>query len=141
MSWLIDLAGKAEHYLDKIDQNTAVVLQNQKEKPLKDVFKYLVLKHFCTDCLVVSIFSSFHSDCFSRTPVLENVTVEVESKPIASVPSSPGTKSLLKRPKNDSRISDEHLLQYLNSHDSTIQSQVCYNNVLNVLFPFSFSFF
>lgn len=42
MSWLIDLAGKAEHYLDKIDQNTAVVLQNQKEKPLKDVFKYLI---------------------------------------------------------------------------------------------------
>lgn len=42
MSWLIDLAGKAEHYLEKIDQNTAVVLQNQKEKPSKDVFKYLV---------------------------------------------------------------------------------------------------
>lgn len=42
MSWLIDLAGKAEHYLDKIDQNTAVVLQNQKEKPLKDVFKYII---------------------------------------------------------------------------------------------------
>lgn len=41
MSWLIDLAGKAEQYLDKIDQNTAVVLQNQKEKPLKDLFKYL----------------------------------------------------------------------------------------------------
>jgi hypothetical protein len=40
MSWLIDLAGKAEHYLEKIDQNTAVVLQNQKEKPSKDVFKY-----------------------------------------------------------------------------------------------------
>lgn len=64
MSWFLDLAGKAEHYLDKIDQNTAVVLQNQKEKPLKDVFKYLVLNHFCTDCLVVSIFSSFHSDFF-----------------------------------------------------------------------------
>lgn len=41
MSWLIDLAGKAEHYLEKIDQNTAVVLQNQKEKPSKDIFKYL----------------------------------------------------------------------------------------------------
>lgn len=43
MSWLKDLAGKAEHYLEKIDQNTAVVLQNQKEKQLKDVFKYLVI--------------------------------------------------------------------------------------------------
>lgn len=45
MSWLIDLAGKAEQYLDKIDQNTAVVLQNQKEKPLKDIFKYLAFIH------------------------------------------------------------------------------------------------
>ncbi|XP_060868964.1 golgin-84 [Metopolophium dirhodum] len=96
MSWLIDLAGKAEHYLDKIDQNTAVVLQHQKEKPLKDVFK---------------------------TPVSENVSIEIENKPITSVPSSPATKSLIKKPKSDSRISDEHLLQYLNSHDSTIQSQ------------------
>jgi len=99
MSWLIDLAGKAEHYLEKIDHNTAVVLQNQKEKPIKDVFK---------------------------TPVSGNVTIEVEtveSKPIVSVPSSPASKSLLKKSKNDSRISDEHLLQYLNSHDSTIQSQ------------------
>ncbi|VVC41479.1 Hypothetical protein CINCED_3A011239 [Cinara cedri] len=96
MSWLIDLAGKAEHYLDKIDQNTAVVLQNQKEKPLKDVFK---------------------------TPVSENVSIEIDCKPIVSVPSSPSTKSKLKKPKNDSRISDEHLLEYLNSHDSTIQSQ------------------
>ncbi|KAL4121356.1 hypothetical protein QTP88_013885 [Uroleucon formosanum] len=96
MSWFIDLAGKAEHYLDKIDQNTAVVLQHQKEKPLKDVFK---------------------------TPVSENVSIEIENKPITSVPSSPATKSLLKKPKSDSRISDEHLLQYLNSHDSTIQSQ------------------
>lgn len=50
MSWLIDLAGKAEHYLDKIDQNTAVVLQNQKEKPLKDIFKYfLVFIHLFGD--------------------------------------------------------------------------------------------
>lgn len=57
----------------------------------------------------------------------ENVLIEVESKPITSVPSSPATKSLLKKPKSDSRISDEHLLQYLNSHDSTIQSQVCLN--------------
>ncbi|KAF0758730.1 golgin-84 [Aphis craccivora] len=96
MSWLIDLAGKAEHYLDKIDQNTAVVLQQQKEKPLKDVFK---------------------------APVTENVSVEIENKPITSVPSSPATKSLQMKPKSDSRISDEHLLQYLNSHDSTIQSQ------------------
>jgi len=59
--------------------------------------------------------------------VSENVLIEVESKPITSVPSSPATKSLLKKPKSDSRISDEHLLQYLNSHDSTIQSQVCLN--------------
>ncbi|XP_025405487.1 golgin-84 [Sipha flava] len=97
MSWLIDLAGKAEHYLEKIDQNTAVVLQNQKEKPSKDVFK---------------------------TPeVSENVSIDIESKPITSVPSSPATKSLLKKPKNDARISDEHLLQYLNSQDSAIKSQ------------------
>lgn len=60
----------------------------------------------------------------------ENVSIEIESKPIVSVPSSPVTKSKLKKPKNDSRISDEHLLQYLNSHDSTIQSQVCCNDVL-----------
>lgn len=46
MSWLIDLAGKAEQYLDKIDHNTAVVLQNQKEKPLKDIFKYLAFIHY-----------------------------------------------------------------------------------------------
>lgn len=39
MSWLKELAGRAEHYLDKIDQNTAVVLQNQKEKIAKEVFK------------------------------------------------------------------------------------------------------
>lgn len=45
MSWLKDLAGKAEQYLEKIDQNTAVVLQNQKEKPLfKDVFLWVPLK-------------------------------------------------------------------------------------------------
>lgn len=49
MSWLIDLAGKAEHYLDKIDQNTAVVLQTQKEKPLIDVFKYLVFINLIFD--------------------------------------------------------------------------------------------
>lgn len=57
----------------------------------------------------------------------ENVLIEVESKPIMSVPSSPAGKSLLKKPKSDSRISDEHLLQYLNSHDSSIQPQVCRN--------------
>lgn len=56
----------------------------------------------------------------------ENVSIEIESKPLTSVPSSPATKSLLKKPKNDARISDEHLLQYLNSHDSAIQSQVCH---------------
>lgn len=60
----------------------------------------------------------------------ENVSIEIESKPILSVPTSPATKSKLKKPKNDSRISDEHLLQYLNSHDSSIKSQVCYNIVL-----------
>lgn len=60
----------------------------------------------------------------------ENVSIEIENKPIISVPSSPATKSLLKKPKNDVRISDEHLLQYLNSHDSAIQSQVCYNCIL-----------
>lgn len=71
-----------------------------------------------------------------RTPVSENVSIEIENKPITSVPSSPATKSLLKKPKSDSRISDEHLLQYLNSHDSTIQSQVCYSCFMayNLLF-------
>lgn len=59
-----------------------------------------------------------------RTPVTENVSIEIENKPLASVPSSPASKSLFKKSKNDSRISDEHLLQYLNSHDSNIQSQV-----------------
>lgn len=63
----------------------------------------------------------------------DNVSIEIENKPVTSVPSSPASsKSLLKIPKSDSRISDEHLLQYLNSHDSTIQSQVCYN-FFNVL--------
>lgn len=71
-----------------------------------------------------------------RVPVTENVSVEIENKPITSVPSSPATKSLQMKPKSDSRISDEHLLQYLNSHDSTIQSQVCYkcDMTYNLLF-------
>lgn len=65
-----------------------------------------------------------------RAPVSENVSIEIENKPTVSEPSSPASKSLLKKPKNDSRISDEHLLEYLNSHDSNIQPQVCYNFIV-----------
>ncbi|XP_050425282.1 golgin-84 [Adelges cooleyi] len=97
MSWLKDLAGRAEQYLDKIDQSTAVVLQTQKEKLEKDIFQV--------------------------PSVTENVSIEIDNKPVALIPSSPATKSLMKKPKQDARVSDEHLLQYLNGQETTIKSQ------------------
>ncbi|XP_050520203.1 golgin-84 [Daktulosphaira vitifoliae] len=97
MSWLKELAGRAEHYLDKIDQNTAVVLQNQKDKLVKEVFKV--------------------------SPNEENITVDIDTKPSSSIPSSPNSKSSLKKSKQDARISDEHLLEYLNGPDETLQTQ------------------
>ena len=37
MAWLSGLAGKAEHLLNKIDQNTAAVLSKEKNDQLAEV--------------------------------------------------------------------------------------------------------
>ena len=114
MSWLTDIAGKAEDLLNKVDQTAASALQNKgKTSPFKSDDQYLKSgrseESYGTSFSANSAFSSPQRNKASK------VIRPLENKNLYS----PTLSTSRKKPESD----DEKLLMFLNSTETLLTEQ------------------
>uniref|UniRef100_A0A673BVI1 Golgin subfamily A member 5 n=1 Tax=Sphaeramia orbicularis TaxID=375764 RepID=A0A673BVI1_9TELE len=140
MSWFADLAGKAEDFLNKVDQGAATALsQNQtrtssftssytEESPVKPEYKAEVAAtHFASSHDAPNYISAAAGNIKRSNATLLAGTANVSGAPSgsgSSPPSSAKTSSNFVRPKKSEQdVDDDMLFDFLNSSDPPVISR------------------
>lgn len=111
MSWLTEIAGKAEDLLNKVDQTAATALQNKSKAPL---YKAQEQYSKSSDVMYGPTFSS------SSASTSPQIKVSKFSRPSENKNSfNPGMSTPRKKPESD----DEKLLRFLNSNESLVSDE------------------
>uniref|UniRef100_A0A673BVE5 Golgin subfamily A member 5 n=1 Tax=Sphaeramia orbicularis TaxID=375764 RepID=A0A673BVE5_9TELE len=140
MSWFADLAGKAEDFLNKVDQGAATALsQNQtrtssftssytEESPVKPEYKAEVAAtHFASSHDAPNYISAAAGNIKRSNATLLAGTANVSGAPSgsgSSPPSSAKTSSNFVRPKKSEQdVDDDMLFDFLNSSDPPVSNR------------------
>ena len=142
MSWFADLAGKAEDFLNKVDQGAATALaKNQEGSPSSPYEETVASKYniegYTTEAAVTQHVHTSSAGALSYISAAagnikkSNVTVLVGAANIASIPSDSGSSptssakvsSGFVRPRKEKDLDDDLLFDFLNSSDPLVSSK------------------
>lgn len=136
MSWFADLAGKAEDFLNKVDQGAATALSQSQQRSSSFSSPYepeLVIKteykaevppgHYASPHDATSYITAAAGNIKRSNPTLLAGTANVPSAP-SSGPSSAKTSTSFVRPrKSEQDVDDDMLFDFLNSSDPPVANR------------------
>lgn len=142
MSWFADLAGKAEDFLNKVDQGAATALAKNQEGSHASPYEGTVVSKYNIEGYTTEAAVTQHAHASSTTALSyisaaagnikkSNVTVLAGTANIASIPSDSGSSptssakasSGFVRPKKEKDLDDDLLFDFLNSSDPLVSSK------------------
>lgn len=142
MSWFADLAGKAEDFLNKVDQGAATALAKNPDGSHSSPYEGTVASKYSTEGYTTEAAVTQHAHASSAAALSyisaaagnikkSNATVLAGTATIASIPSDSGSSptssakvsSGFVRPKKEKDLDDDLLFDFLNSSDPLVSSK------------------
>lgn len=142
MSWFADLAGRAEDFLNKVDQGAATALAKNQDGSHSSPYEGAVASKYGIEGYTTEAAVTQHAHASSATALSyiaaaagnikkSNVTALAGTANIASVPSDSGSgpassakvSSGFVRPKKEKDLDDDLLFDFLNSSDPLVSGK------------------
>lgn len=139
MSWFADLAGKAEDFLNKVDQGAATALAKNQDGSHSPPYEGTVAANYAPEGYTTEAQHAHASSAAALSYISaaagnikkSNATVLAGTANIASVPSDSGggpassakVSSGFVRPKKEKDLDDDLLFDFLNSSDPLVSSK------------------
>lgn len=133
MSWFADLAGKAEDFLNKVDQGAATALANNQEGSYSSPYEGALASKYSIEGYATEAAVTQHAHSSSATALsyISSAAGNIKKSNVASIPSESGSSpagsakvsSGFVRPKKEKDLDDYLLFDFLNSSDPPVSSK------------------
>uniref|UniRef100_A0A669BCU4 Golgin subfamily A member 5 n=1 Tax=Oreochromis niloticus TaxID=8128 RepID=A0A669BCU4_ORENI len=127
MSWFTDLAGKAEDFLNKVDQGAATALSKGQEKSSSFSIAYGEESTAKTDYNSAGYISSAAGNIKKSNATVLAGSANVTSTPLGSGSSAPNTSKtssgFVRPKKSEQNVDDDMLFDFLNSSEPQVSNR------------------